>query len=341
MILYKLGQNGMLVWEGKTQGATLGICHGHLTGALQSEIIDFPSPEEAETELLRRYNKKRDREGYTVEQPTKKPPMPMLATNYHEHHSKLPLIVIVQPKLDGIRCIGSCEGLFTRRNERITSMPHISTALKYLPPGIVLDGELYSKGTSFQTILSLVKRDYPSTKGINTICYHVFDIINDNPFETRAGEYTYFCDLVGWPLIPVPINTGKKADIPIAFNHWKELGGEGVMIRDPHSHYEPNKRSYGLQKYKEFITEEYEIVSITAADKGREKGAAIFVLQSASGKKFRARPKLSIAQRCLVYRNRESFKGYWTRITYQELTALGVPRQPIAEGLEPDKDSLN
>lgn len=51
-----------------------------------------------------------------------------------------------QPKLDGIRCIATVEGLFTRQGRPIVSVPHIFEALKPLfetQPEAVLDGELY------------------------------------------------------------------------------------------------------------------------------------------------------------------------------------------------------
>lgn len=341
MILYKLGQNGMLFWEGILIGTDLSICHGLLKGTMQVEKLCYSNALDAEKELLRRFRKKRDREGYTEAQPTEVPPLPMLATVYKDHGHKLPALMYCQPKLDGIRCIGSSKGLFTRRNEIISSMPHISSALESLPPGIVLDGELYSNDLSFQEILSLVKRDVPLTKGINTIIYNVFDIINDNPFQTRFEEYKHICDMIGWPLIPVHSEPIKKSDIPEMMAKAIENGFEGIMLRDPYSPYESAKRSYGLQKHKSFSTEEYQIVDITCADRGREQGAAIFVCKTETGLKFKARPKLSLAQRCVVYRNKDSFIGYWTRITYQALTASGVPRQPIAEGLEPTREALN
>ena len=37
---------------------------------------------------------------------------------------------ICQPKLDGIRCIASAKGLFSRSFKEIVAVPHISEALK-------------------------------------------------------------------------------------------------------------------------------------------------------------------------------------------------------------------
>ena len=340
MILYKLGQNGMLLWEGKVEDTTLTITYGLLLGAPQVITTDYPSNEEAEKELKRRYNKKRDREGYSEEQPTTKPPMPMLATSYPDFKHKLPPIVYVQSKLDGVRCIGSNKGLVTRRNEPISSMPHVLEALSSLPPGIVLDGELYCHGVPFQELLSMIKRDVPTNEAINSISYFVFDIVNDNPFSTRVNEYQYFCDALGWPLVPLITQLAKKKDLEKYLKARVEQGFEGIIVRDPEGYYEPNRRSYSIQKYKKFDDEEYRIIDITCSSRGREEGAAIYVCKTKSGKTFQVRPRMSIPQRSMIYRERESFIGYWTRVTYQGLSSTGVPRQPIAEGLEPTKEQL-
>jgi DNA ligase-1 len=341
MLLYKIGESGMLLWEATISGTSLVIQHGLAHGSPQTSIIEFPTAQEATVEAQRRYNKKRDREGYTAEQPTDKPAMPMLATSYKEFRHKMPAIVAVQPKMDGIRCVATNSALLTRRNEPITSVPHISEVLKRLPPGIILDGELYSHDKSFQDILSLVKRGTPKNDALNSIIYCVFDIINENPFRTRQLEYQYFCDLLGWPIIPIATELVKKKDVEAVLRFRVDQGFEGVMVRDPEGFYEPNKRSYYLQKYKSFSDTEFQIVDIVASARGREEGAAIYVCVTPDGKKFRARPRMSLPQRSMIYRERNSFIGYWTRITYQGLTNSGVPRQPIAEGLEPTRERLN
>src|SRR3546814_10690811 len=67
---------------------------------------------------------------------------PMLAEKYDAFEPGF-----AQPKLDGVRCIATKDGLFSRQGKPITSCPHISTALTPLfehTPSLVLDGALYN-----------------------------------------------------------------------------------------------------------------------------------------------------------------------------------------------------
>src|SRR3546814_5944064 len=67
---------------------------------------------------------------------------PMLAEKYDAFEPGF-----AQPKLDGVRCIATKDGLFSRQGKPITSCPHISTALTPLfepTTSLELDGELYN-----------------------------------------------------------------------------------------------------------------------------------------------------------------------------------------------------
>ncbi len=61
----------------------------------------------------------RDRKGYSVEIPTSRPSLPMLAQEYKKNPEFAQ--TALQPKLDGIRCIMSNEGLLSRKNRYFTS----------------------------------------------------------------------------------------------------------------------------------------------------------------------------------------------------------------------------
>mgnify|MGYP006323357241 FL=1 len=61
---------------------------------------------------------------------------PMLANKYEDHPVTQHLIdhrlIISQPKLDGVRCIITPKGMFSRQGKEIISAPHIFEAVKFL-----------------------------------------------------------------------------------------------------------------------------------------------------------------------------------------------------------------
>ncbi len=351
-IIYKLGQNGLQVWKAELEHKDLYIKHGKLDGALQEEVFSYPTKEEAQTELERRRDKKLNREGYTYGIPDSVPDMPMLATEYKKQGDKLPDQVYIQPKLDGIRCIGSNRSLYTRRNEEIHSCPHIKSALAALPDGIKLDGELYCHGATFQEHLAFIKRDHPTQDSLDKVDYHVYDVLFDSPlrpltFRERYQSLVPILEDLNSPHIRLlKTRLAQKSLIPAYLKQEILNGYEGIIIRDPDGLYEPNKRSPSLQKLKKFITEEYQILDIISAPTGREEGAALYVCEHTSDpslppKQFTVRPKISLAERCMIFQSKEGFIGQWTRITYAELSESGVPRMPIAEGLRHSPLDLN
>ena len=70
----------------------------------------------------------------------------MLASKYDaKKHNKFPYFT--QPKLDGVRCLVSKDGMQSRNGKPIISAPHIRQALEpffQAHPDAVLDGELYN-----------------------------------------------------------------------------------------------------------------------------------------------------------------------------------------------------
>jgi DNA ligase-1 len=71
----------------------------------------------------------------------------MLAHKYNEDKADYP--AFIQPKLDGVRCLFTKSGAFSRANNRFMNVEHIEQALKPFfakNPTTVLDGELYNHG---------------------------------------------------------------------------------------------------------------------------------------------------------------------------------------------------
>ena len=74
---------------------------------------------------------------------------PMLAKKYTDMKDKIDFSkgLIIQNKFNGIRCVATSKGLFSRKGERFVSIPHIEQSFKKFfedNPNAVLDGELFN-----------------------------------------------------------------------------------------------------------------------------------------------------------------------------------------------------
>lgn len=267
---------------------------------------------------------------------------PMLAHKFTEQAHKIKYPCFAQPKLDGIRCIaiikdGKCT-LWTRTRKQITSVPHIIKNLEEgIPkqdPGkeIILDGELYNHEfkSNFEKIVSIVRQEEPDANH-RVVQYHVYDVVTAQPFSKRAAvlrsmKTTWFDGSI------VKVDTAlveNEAQVTDLFESWRQEGYEGAMLRNSDGLY-VNKRSYDLQKVKEFDDAEFQITGI---DEGRGKLAGhvgAFVCKTADGKEFLAKMRGSTENLKKYFDDHSTWKGKKLTVQYQGLTGKeGVPRFPV------------
>jgi ATP-dependent DNA ligase len=205
----------------------------------------------------------------------------MLADKYDANkHTNFPYYS--QPKLDGVRCLISKDGMQSRNGKPILSAPHILEALQPFfakHPDVVLDGELYNHDLkdNFEKIISLVRKTKPTADDLEEskelVEYHIYDCIMDGPFDARLNFLRN-----NLPYIPMGVKRVitnfilDENDLEYYLREYLEWGYEGQMLRVPDSPYE-GKRSKFLIKHKEFEDGEFEIVSIEEG-KGNWAGAA-------------------------------------------------------------------
>jgi DNA ligase-1 len=116
------------------------------------------------------------------------------------------------------------------------------------------------------------------------------------------------------------------------FAEFVEAGYEGIMLRNAAGVYRANYRSNDLQKYKEFLEEEYRIIDFTQGE-GRDAGAVIWVCETADGKEFSVRPRGTMEQRRDWFNEGASYIGKNLTVVYQELTEEGKPRFPVGKAV--------
>lgn len=244
--------------------------------------------------------------------------LPMLANKWEDRKKYISEPFYVQPKLDGVRLLVSKKGCFSRTGKPVKGVEHLA---KNLGDTEWLDGECYAPNMTFEELTSAFKMDPKS------LDFHGFDYFDtkrpDLPFAERQRilkEKTK--TVVDTFLIP------KKSQIQEYHDQFVEQGHEGIMIRDPTSTYEIGKRSNYLLKFKEFQTEEYEIVGAKTGH-GRDADAVVWVCKTESGQEFTVRPEGTIEDREKCYRERNQHIGKYLTVRFQNLTAVGVPRFPV------------
>lgn len=270
----------------------------------------------------------------------------------------------VQPKLDGLRCIMYRDPMTgelhcqSRTGSYFDTMDHIKTSLAPIfatHPTIVFDGELYTTEIPFEELAGLIKKKKltPSDKDrLRAIEYHVYDVVDETKsFEDRhamirkifaqyaasrmasphAHAHASASDHLPQFIRLVPTTEAKTpADFKAQFSEFIESGYEGIMLRNKKGMYRCNYRSHDLQKYKEFLEDEFPIVGFTQGD-GRDKGTIIWICVTKEGKEFSVRPRGTMEHRRKLFQTGEKYVGKKLTIIYQELTEEGKPRFPVGK----------
>lgn len=261
----------------------------------------------------------------------------MLADKYDpKKNNKFPYYS--QPKLDGIRCLVSKNGMQSRNGKPILSAPHIREALEPFFqefPDVVLDGELYNNElkNDFEKIISLARKTKPTAADLEEskemIQYHVYDCIMDGGFDDRNQ---FIWDAIDHEnpiqLVPLAVASNEK-QVNELLGKWLEEGYEGQMLRVPDSPYE-GKRSKNLIKHKEFEDDEFEIVNIIEGN-GNWAGYAKSVeirLKDGSTQNAGVRGNQSFLKDLL--KNSLDYIGNDVTIRYQNKTADNKLRFPVA-----------
>jgi DNA ligase-1 len=315
-------------------------------------------------ETRKRWEDKKEKESYTEGLPEELPKdsdnpsnnpsedeksekyFPMLAHTYEPSSTKkkkndIIFPCYVQPKLDGLRCIVySTRGSIVCQSRTGTYFETMEHIVKEITPyfngdkNLVFDGELYTTEMPFEQLAGLIKKkkitdvDRERLKHVN---YHIYDIINDDPYSKRCKWiHENICDKRY--LSSVPTFLTDKKGFKKYFSEFVEEGYEGIMLRNVEGLYRCNFRSHDLQKYKEFMESEYEIVGAKEGD-GRDKGTVIWVCKNEEGNEFSVRPRGTIEMRKEWFENSHDYIGGMLTVIYQELSEMGIPRFPVGKSI--------
>ena len=264
---------------------------------------------------------------------------PMLAHKYDEKRINWSLPVYIQPKLDGVRCLFTKDGAFSRTGKQFKNLAHIELALISFfkqHPNIVLDGELYNHKLKddFEKIISLVRKQKPTAddrrNAQHLVQFHIYDYI-DGEYESYK---TRMHQLVNSAIYDVQIKY-VPAYLVDSYNYAREMhadflekGYEGSIIRLDGLY--KHGRSYDLMKFKDFSDDEATIVGYEAG-KGKRTGTlGKFLMMDDEGIEFGCPPGKGFTYKDLanILDNIHDYIGKRATFTFFERTKAGNYRHP-------------
>ena len=306
--LYKKDANGsMRSWqvERDCPNARYRVHHGIVDGAtittgwvnVQGNTLRSPA-EQCASEVEALYKHKLKTDYFDSKEATLGGPRhlePMLAKGWDKIGKKfgMPWEWILQPKLDGIRCLAKADGCFSRSGEKFLTTGPIEEALRPLfeaNPDLVLDGELYNHEfhDRFNELSGLIRKGMnaktpPTVEELSmahsVMQYHVYDMPS-HPGEQEERLLTLeslgpLDGKEGKLICQVSSLTCYDEDFEQqCYEGWLEEGYEGMMYRRKSALYQYGKRPWDLLKRKQFETAEFRIKRIEEGEgdwKGRAK----------------------------------------------------------------------
>ena len=248
--------------------------------------------------------------------------------------------MFLQPKLDGVRCIFTKQGAFSRSGKKFKNVQHLRRQLKPFfaaNPTVVLDGELYNHDfkDNFNKIISLVRTQH-ATKDQTLIQFHCYDYIqttNNHSFDFRNRCIRVM--LLGYSLPQVhsvaTTLTPNKGLATIFNNQNLKAGYEGSILRT-NLPYE-NKRSNNLLKFKAFQDTEATITGFVEG-KGKRSGTiGKFLAVDSNGIAFGMPVMASYDIMRDMLANAETYIGKVATFTFFQKTPAGSYRHPLFKAI--------
>jgi len=266
---------------------------------------------------------------------------PMLAHKYDDKRVDWSQPVYIQPKLDGVRCLITQSGAFSRTGKQFKNINHIELSLNRFfdqHPDVILDGELYNHNlkNDFEKIISLVRKQKPTdndrldAKNLTQFhCYDYFDGVQYDSYKTRMNNLVT-SDIYSYCIKYVP---AKLVD---SYNYARKLhqefldqGYEGSIIRLDGLY--KHGRSYDLMKFKDFSDTEATIIGYELGKGKREGTLGKFLMMDDDNNKFGCPPGKGYNYKDLanMLKNIDKYIGKRATFTYFQRTQAGSYRHPL------------
>ena len=256
--------------------------------------------------------------------------------------------VFMQPKLDGVRCVIQLDKTgkviaYSRTGKPWLNIRHILKDLKPWfkeHPDAILDGELYNHElrNDFEQIISLVRTQKPTaymrSKSKKLVQFHCYDYANGNDVYSQRMQNLSVSDMYSYCVKYVPTwQVTSSGHANLKHKTFLEKDYEGSILRLDTVY--QTKRSYGLQKFKDFHDAEATIVGYVPG-KGKRTGTlGKFMMQDDKGVEFGCPPGKGYNYKDLanMLNNIHDYIGERATFTYFERTKAGSYRHPLFKTL--------
>ena len=263
--------------------------------------------------------------------------LPMLAHDFNKRGKDIQFPCFIQPKLDGVRLLikitPSEIKCFSRTGKEFTTLGHITDQLRQLKvKNGFLDGELFTFDIPFEEISGLCRKQ-EITENHNKLKFYIFDTFTESderPFTERYAELLQHNKLIEKKKLDalVLVQTDEcntRETLQEYHQKYIEESYEGVIVRNKTGQYKPGFRSKELQKYKEFLDEEFEIINAQSGV-GLEQDCAIFTCKNKDNQEFAVRPRGTRELRKEYLKNKDELIGKMLTVRYQNLSETGIVR---------------
>lgn len=257
---------------------------------------------------------------------------PMLLEDYEKHKSKVKFPCIIQPKLDGVRCLyDKVHSQLVSRGSKIYELKHITDVLKGTDRH--LDGELYVPDTPLQDIVSMVKQ------GDERVQFYLFDMPSTGllKYQDRLKHLVSVGHEYKFKLPNVHFIATNVAychdDIEEYHDLYLKDGFEGTVVKALDGHYRWNDRSVDVLKYKPTYSQEYKITDVSGDNLSTGGKGICYICKTSEEKEFKVIPKASHNKRredLVAYEKGEyNPVGKLYTVEYKSLSKDNIPTNGV------------
>ena len=296
---------------------------------------------------------------------------PQLCPNEQPDISKLRFPLLASFKYDGIRAIFINGKLLSRslkplENKSLNDRFH---AIKQYSKdnNVILDGEFYTDSVPFNDLSGIIRSDDKELP--EDLCFYCFDYLTEEnkTFMARVKDYNHARDLEkeckGYfhPVTQKVI--GDIETLEASFQFALEHGFEGLILRNPTSHYKFGRASlkqdiaYKMKPYVTFDAKIINVVQATEAREGSEKTinelgrsvtsqkkadrvlinkAAVFTVLY-EGKELGVTIALTDIEKEEIWVNKDKYLGRWIEYKGMLVGSKDLPRHPVFLRYRDDK----
>lgn len=228
---------------------------------------------------------------------------------------------LMSEKLDGMRAIWDGHQLKTRGGQIIHAPKWFVASL----PPFALDGELWTQRGDFEGVVSIVRDTNPS-QAWQKVGYYIFEVPNQaGGLEARLAILNQYLQTHSVPHLKIITQTlcESQTHLDRFFKTIQAQGGEGVVLRDPHTLYVTGRHASAL-KYKAFEDAECTLTAYKAGT-GKYLGqVGALICQMDNNQQVALGSGLSDA-----LRKNPPPLGARVTFKYYGLTANNKPRHPV------------